>query len=253
MGWLITLAVVTGIFLIPIGASLLYENEKFILRIRVAMLKFTLNLNKSRDKKPEKTTKMSKSDLDPEPNPSDSSLENTLEQQKGTLRQALAEKKQAKLEAKEALRRAEEAEKKTEQPKKPQEAPQPPSKPGIRIYFPFIRLALDLLSSLRRKLRIEKLYLQLILAGNDPCDLAVNYGRVWAAATTLLGHINQAFVVKDQNLDIQCDFTAEKMKASARLDLTITIGRLLSLAVLYGARAFKEFLIFKKRKGGAAI
>ena len=253
MGWLIALAVVTGIFLIPIGVSLLYENEKFILRIRVAMLKFTLNLNKVRDKDLEKPKKMVKSDLDPEPNPSDSSLENTLDQKKGALRQALAERKQAKFEAKEALRRAEEAEKKLEQAKIAQEVPKPPKKAGIRIYFPFIRLALDLLSSLRRKLRIEKLYLKLILAGNDPCDLAVNYGRVWAGATTLLGHINQAFVVKDQNLDIQCDFTAEKIKASARLDLTITVGRLLSLAILYGVRALKEFLIFKKRKGGAAI
>lgn len=250
MGWLITLAVLTGIFLIPVGASLLYENEKFILRIRVAMLNFTLDLNKKMDKKKKS---LQKADLDPEINKSDSALQNTLDEKKGVLKDALGERRQAKQAAKEAEKRAIEAEKKLKQLQQSKEELKKTSKTDIRIYLPFVRLALDLLSSLRRKLRIEKLYVKVILAGNDPCDLAVNYGRAWAGAATLLGHINQAFVVKDQDLDIQCDFTAEKLSASARMDLTLTIGRILSLALLYGARALKEFLIFKKRKGGAAI
>ena len=38
----------------------------------------------------------------------------------------------------------------------------------------------------------------------------------------------------------------------ARLDLTITLGRLLGLAIVYGIRALREFLkLQKKRKGGA--
>ena len=39
----------------------------------------------------------------------------------------------------------------------------------------------------------------------------------------------------------------------ARLDITITLGRLVGLAVCYAIRGLKEFLkIRKKRKGGAA-
>ena len=253
MGWLVALAVFTGIFMIPIGASLLYENEKFILRIRVAMLKFTLNLNKTKDKEPGKKSKIKKADPDPKPNQPGSALTNILDEKKDALREALAEKKQADQEAKEARRAAEEAEKKLKLTEKVRETTKPPQKTDIRIYIPFVRLVLDLLASLRRKLRIDKLSIKLILAGEDPCNLAVNYGRIWAGLTTLLGHINQAFIVKDQNLDVQCDFTAEKIVASGQLDLTITIGRLLSLVLLYGFRALKEFLIFKKRKGGAAI
>ena len=48
------------------------------------------------------------------------------------------------------------------------------------------------------------------------------------------------------------DFTAEKTVIYARLDLSITVGRLLSLGVRYGIRVLREFIrITKLRKGGA--
>ena len=51
---------------------------------------------------------------------------------------------------------------------------------------------------------------------------------------------------------MECDFTASETLVLARVDMTITLGRLLALIVVYGIRAVKEFLtIQKKRKGGA--
>ena len=115
-----------------------------------------------------------------------------------------------------------------------------------------MKIALDFLGDFRRKLRVNNLELKLILAGDDPCDLAVNYGRAWAAVGNLLPRLERLFVIQKQNVEVQCDFTASETLVIARLDLTITLGRLLSLAVVYGIRALREFMILqKKRKGGA--
>ena len=109
-----------------------------------------------------------------------------------------------------------------------------------------------MLGAFRRKLRVNVLELKLILAGDDPCDLAVNYGKAWAALGNLLPRLERVFVIKKRDLEVECDFTANETLVTARLDLTITLGRLLALGVVYGIRALITFLkIKKKRKGGA--
>ena len=51
---------------------------------------------------------------------------------------------------------------------------------------------------------------------------------------------------------MECDFTASETLVYAYLDLTVTLGRLLSLVLVYGVRMLIEYLnIQKKRKGGA--
>ena len=90
------------------------------------------------------------------------------------------------------------------------------------------------------------------MAGGDPCDLAINYGKAWAAVGNLMPALERWFVIKKRNVEVECDFTASQTLVTARLDISITLGRLLSLAAVYGIRALKEFLNFKKkRKGGA--
>ena len=105
----------------------------------------------------------------------------------------------------------------------------------------------------RRKLRLNHLQLKLIMAGDDPCDLAVNYGRVWAALGNLMPQLERLFVIKKRDVEAECDFTASETKVIARVDVTITLGRLLTLCAVYGIRALKEFLAMKKRKGGAEL
>ena len=112
--------------------------------------------------------------------------------------------------------------------------------------------ALDFLGDFRRKLRLDNLYLRLIMAANDPCDLAVNYGRAWAAVGNLLPQLEKWFVIKKRDIEVECDFETSKTLVIAHLDLTITLGRLLAAVVKFSVRAFIEYLkIRKKRKGGA--
>lgn len=138
--------------------------------------------------------------------------------------------------------------------------PQPPAekKPkqekggSLTDFLPFVRLAFDFLGDFRRKLRMKELYLRLILASEDPCDLAVNYGKTWTAVGNLLPALERWFVIQKRDVEVECDFTASETKVIARLEITITLGRLLSLAAVYAVRGLKTFLVFRnKRKGGA--
>ncbi len=119
-------------------------------------------------------------------------------------------------------------------------------------FLPLVQVALDLLGDFRRKLRLNRLELKLIMAGDDPCDLAVNYGRAWTAVGNLFPLLERAFVIKKRDIEVECDFTASETLIIARLDITITLGRLIALVVRYGIRALREYLkIMKLRKGGA--
>ena len=120
-------------------------------------------------------------------------------------------------------------------------------------FIPFIKLLFAFLGDFRRKLRLDSLYLRFVLASSDPCDLAVNYGKTWAAVGNLLPALERWFVIKKRDVEVECDFTASETLVVAKLDMTITLGRLLSLLVTYAVRALKEYLNFRnKRKGGAA-
>ena len=151
--------------------------------------------------------------------------------------------------------------KKKEKPKpeKKKTAPsekEPPKKEkaggSLTDFLPLVKLALELLNCFRRKLRVDNLRLKLVLAGDDPCDLAVNYGRAWAALGNLLPRLERVLVIRKRDLNVECDFTADSTVVTAGLDITITLGRLIALAVVYGLWGLKEFLsISKKRKGGA--
>ena len=115
-----------------------------------------------------------------------------------------------------------------------------------------VRVALGLLDGLRRKLRIDRLELKVILAGDDPCDLATNYGRAWQALGNLMPQLERCFVIKKRDLEVECDFEASQTLIIADVKLTITLGRALGLIVWYGVKALKEFIKLRnKRKGGA--
>ena len=121
----------------------------------------------------------------------------------------------------------------------------------ITDFLPLVWTVLDFLVDFRQKIRVNHLQLKLIMAGGDPCDLATNYGKAWAALGNLMPQLERLFVIKKRDLEVECDFTSDETLVWARLDITITLGRLLSLGLRYGIRGLREFLkIMKLRKGG---
>ena len=132
--------------------------------------------------------------------------------------------------------------KKKEQPPPQSNAPKEKRSLGgtVEAFRPFVKMGLDFLGDLRRKIRIDVLDLSVTMAADDPYDLAVNYGRAWAAAGNLVTVLTRAFVIRKKHIRIACDFEAEKTVIFLRLDITITLGRILALLVRYGIRALKQ-------------
>ncbi len=158
-------------------------------------------------------------------------------------------KKAPKKEKPKKEKKAAPAEKKAPPPKKSGEEAKGGS---LTDFLPLVKVGLEMLDSFRRKLRADRLECKLILGGDDPCDLAVNYGRTWAAVGNLMPALERVLVIRQREIEVECDFTSDKTLVIARLDLTITLGRLISLGAVYGVRALITFLkIQKKRKGGA--
>lgn len=214
MGWLITLGIVLLLAVLPLGVRLRYNSEGIVLKILAGPVKITL-LPRTTKKKKEKKKK---------------------------------ETKAAKVPAEE-----ENLPKPPQPPKQPKEKKPKAEKGGSLLDFlPLVKTALDFLGDFRRKLRLDNLYLRLILAGDDPCDLAVNYGRAWAAVGNLLPQLEKWFVIKKRDIEVECDFETSQTLVIAHLDLTITLGRLLAAVVKFAVRALIEYLkLRKKRKGGA--
>ena len=140
-------------------------------------------------------------------------------------------------------------EKKT--PHKPAEEPE--KKGGsLRDFYPLIQVGERFLNQFRRKLRVDDLVLKLTLGGDDPCDLALNYGRAWAALGNLVPVLERFFHIRRRNFEVQCDFTSEETLIEAQAKLTMPLRQLVELGIVYGYLFIKELLFLKKkRKGGS--
>ena len=215
MGWLIALGIVLLLAVLPLGVRLRYNSEGMVLKIIAGPVKITL-LPRPPKKKKEKKKKEKKSAVAP----------------------AAEEENLPK-------------------PPQPPEAPREKKPKGekggsLLDFLPLVKTALDFLGDFRRKLRLDNLYLRLILAGDDPCNLAVNYGRAWAAVGNLLPQLEKWFVIKKRDIEVECDFETSETLVIAHLDLTITLGSLLAAVLKFAVRALIEYLkLRKKRKGGA--
>ena len=224
MGWLITFGILFLLAILPLGVSVRYDSGGPLVQILAGPVRLTLIPKKEKKKKPKKDQEKA-----PAPEPAPIPEPPKPEPEKDPV----------------------------PPPREPRKSVAPETEQvkggSWTDFLPLVKVALDFLGDFRRKLRLNVLELKLILAGNDPCNLAINYGRAWAAVGNLMPHLDRLFVIKKRDVEVECDFTASQTLVIARLDITITLGRLVGLAVCYAIRGLKEFLkIRKKRKGGAA-
>ena len=120
--------------------------------------------------------------------------------------------------------------------------------------WPVVRTIYAFLGEFRRKILVRRLELKVILAGEDPADLAMNYGRAWAALGSLTPQLKRLFRIRKQDIEVECDFTAEETLIYARIDVTLTVVRTLRLLSKHGIKIIKQLLELKKlRKGGAQL
>ena len=203
MGWLITLAVICLLAILPLGFRAVYRDNNPGLWILIGPVRIQIIPAKPKDESKKSSKKKSN--------------------------QPTAKKK---------------GEKKKES-----------SKGGsYKDFLPVVQTIVDFLGHFRRKIRVNCLEMKITFAGGDPCDLAVSYGKAWAALGNLLPLLEQVFVIKKRDLDIECDFVSDKTLVFARVDVTITLGRTLHLLTWHGIKILSQLLKLKKlRKGGAQL
>lgn len=100
-------------------------------------------------------------------------------------------------------------------------------------FFAELKTVLGLFWNLCPRLRVKRLVLKLHLAGENPAALAMQYGGAWAAIGGLIPLLEEAFVLKKRELDVDCDFSGEKTTLDAKLDISIGLGRLLLCLIRY--------------------
>ena len=247
MGWWIALAIVVGLAILPLGVSVKYNADGVWLAIVAGPIRIKILPAKKKEKKPKKEKpkkdKKPRKDKPAKAKPKKASKKTKTEPKKVDPNVPL-EGKYPDLE------------------KKPGKIPKTPPEPvkekkeeggSWTDFLSLIPVVLNFLNDFRRKLRVNRLELKVIMASGDPCDLAINYGKVWTAVGNLMPQLERFLKIQKRNIDIECDFLASETKVIARLDLTITLGRILAAVFKFAFRALSEYLkIMKKRKGGAA-
>lgn len=205
MGWLIALGILVLIAIIPVGASIFFDEGGFRALIIAGPIRIPVFPAKKKEKK----------DI--------SKKENKTKVTKNATKPAVSKQQKVK------------------------------SKGGnIFDFLPVLDKTLDFLSAFRRKLRVTHLELKLILGGCDPCDLAYNYGKGWIVLGNLMPLLDAVLYIKKRNVEVECDFLADQTTVIARLDISITIGRLLLILIMQGIPILVQFIKVKnKRKGGA--
>ena len=163
MGVWITAAVLLALAVLPLGVRIRYNDAGFVLKVIAGPLKITVFPGRKKPKK-----------------------------------QKVKQKKQK------AAQTAEPAVSEEKPPQPPKAQPEQKEKGGsLTKFLPLVKLGLKFLGDFRRKLRLDNLYLRLILAGDDPCDLAVNYGRIWAAVGNLMPQLERLFVIKKRDIKVE--------------------------------------------------
>lgn len=220
MIWLLILGILGGIACIPLGVSLAYDAKGPRCAVRVGpvtVFRYPGKVRKEEKKKSTTPPEEGEGKKETPPKPEKTAEEKTSQEE--------------------------------ESPAPERQEEQGGSLSGL---MPFVKLGWQFLGALRRKLLVNRLELNLILGGDDPCDLAVNYGRAMAAKESLMPLLERYITIRKRKIDISWDFEASQTRVTALAEITITLGRALALALVYGVQGLKEYWNWKKKpKGGA--
>ena len=126
-------------------------------------------------------------------------------------------------------------EKKPKKEKKKKEPAEEEEKPKKKRQLPFnrdelldlLKIALRSLGRFGREFKVDRFVLRYTAAGFDPYNVAVTYGWVNAALSSLAPICRERFTVKDCEVWTDVDFTADWMHLDLGLAFSIRIGQIL--------------------------
>ena len=129
--------------------------------------------------------------------------------------------------------------KKPKKEKKPKgKKPKPEGQPGtLSRLMQLLPVVGQVCGTLKRKIRIDDLKVELIWGGSDPAAVALGYGQANAALGMLWPLIDNNFKVKRQSFQIGMDYERTQPMVELEAALTYTIGQIVGLGVHYGVKA----------------
>jgi len=138
---------------------------------------------------------------------------------------------------------------KKKKPKKPKPE-KPKEKPKLSLAFlvGVAKAALQAVNTFRRKLHVDVFRLVFIAGGDDPYDVAMLTGRVRAALDGLYPLAKRALIIRERDVRVGADFLADKPDVSGRLKLTIRIGQVLGIGIVFAFRALRLYLKDRKNQ-----
>ena len=142
---------------------------------------------------------------------------------------------------------------KKEKPPKEPKAPQKQTKEkelDFDTVLALAKLALKAAGSFRRKLTVELFRLVFVAGSSDPYDTAMQSAYVQAALGSLRPLAQRALHIQERDVQVGADFTADKPRIEARLTLTIRIGQIVAIGVVFGVGYLK--LMLQKKKAAKA-
>ena len=145
-------------------------------------------------------------------------------------------------------------EKKPKKPKKAAEGPPLGPEEIIALVKQALPVALEAAGRLKRKIRVDRLYLDVAVGGEDPAAAATAYGGLNAAIGMIWPLVEQNLHVKDRRIRTRADF----LETCTRVDLdaaaTLTVGQALALAFWLAPKLPRILrTIMKKDKTNAEI
>ncbi len=142
---------------------------------------------------------------------------------------------------------------KKEKPPKEPKAPQEQTKEkelDFDTILALAKLALKAAGSFRRKLTVELFRLVFVAGSSDPYETAMQSAYVQAALGSLRPLAQRALHIQERDVQVGADFTADKPRIEARLTLTIRIGQIVAIGVVFGVGYLK--LMLQKKKAAKA-
>ena len=116
--------------------------------------------------------------------------------------------------------------------------PAPEGQPGtLSRLMKLLPVAAQFCGSLKRKIRIDNLELELIWGGGDPASVALGYGQANVVLGMLWPVFDHNFKVKRHSFQIGMDYSAARPAVELQAAVTLTVGQIVALGVRYGVKA----------------
>ena len=110
-------------------------------------------------------------------------------------------------------------------------------KPTVKQLVQLARLVLEAIGAFRSRLQVDLLRLHLRLGTDDPYDTAMTYAYLQAALGGLTPLAERALTIRERDVRLAADFTGAGVQANARLILTVRIGQIVLIALVFLIKA----------------